>query len=238
MIGPADLLTAWESGLAAGNLQRALLLHALAAGRPEAELLAVPVARRDADLLALRRALFGERLPARMTCAGCDEELEVDMEVTSLIGAGPAAGEPVTVASGPWRVRVRPPTPGDLLAVAGSARAREALFARCLLEAERDGEPAGAADLPADVSAKAVAALAEADPCADIQLTVQCVRCGGPVRSALDVGSYLWAELDNWARATLLDIHLLASTYGWSEPDCLAVSPTRRRYYLELAGHA
>ena len=234
MIGAADLLTAWESGLAAGTLQRALVLHTLAAGRPEAELLAVPVGRRDADLLALRRALFGERLPARLTCTACDEELEVDVDVTSLIGAGAATGEPVTVTSGAWRVRVRPPTPGDLLAAGGRAE----LLARCVLEASHDGEPAGPADLPGAVAAQVVAALAEADPCADLQLTVRCVRCGRTVSAGLDVVSYLWAELDSWARATLLDVHLLASAYGWSEPQCLAVSPTRRRYYLELAGHA
>ena len=40
------------------------------------------------------------------------------------------------------------------------------------------------------------------------------------------------------ARQTLLDVHLLASTYGWTEPDILAVPPLRRRHYLELAGYA
>lgn len=236
MIGPADLLTAWESGLTADALGRASVLHALAADRPAGDLLAVPVGRRDADLLALRRALFGERLATRLDCPGCAAEMEFEVDVAGLLEAGAATGEPITVVDGPWQVRLRPPTPGDLLAVATVRDARAALLARCVLGAERDGEPV--ATLPDHLQARAVAALAEADACADIRLTVRCIRCERPVTSALDVVSYLWAELDHWARATLLDIHLLASTYGWSEPDCLAVSPTRRRYYLELAGHA
>jgi hypothetical protein len=93
-------------------------------------------------------------------------------------------------------------------------------------------------DLPPVLRERAAAALAAADPCADIRLRVHCPECGHAAQAELDIGSCLWAELDAWARATLLDVHLLASTYGWTEPDVLALSPVRRRYYLELAGHA
>ena len=77
-------------------------------------------------------------------------------------------------------------------------------------------------------------AVEAADPGADLTLDVACPECGGATRAELDIASYLWTELDAWARDVLLDVHLLATAYGWSEPEILALSPTRRRYYLEL----
>ena len=69
---------------------------------------------------------------------------------------------------------------------------------------------------------------------ADLVIDVACPECGEATRAELDIASYLWTELDAWARDVLLDVHLLATAYGWSEPEILALSPTRRRYYLEL----
>ncbi|MGW6805848.1 hypothetical protein ACWGCF_46290, partial [Streptomyces sp. NPDC055039] len=92
--------------------------------------------------------------------------------------------------------------------------------------------------LPADVQRRLAEKAAEADPAADVTLNVNCPECGGATPAALDITSYLWTELDAWARDLLLDVHLLASAYGWSEPEILALSPLRRRYYLELCTDA
>jgi hypothetical protein len=68
-------------------------------------------------------------------------------------------------------------------------------------------------------------------------VAISCDACGESWTRVLDVDDYLWCELDAWAARTLQDIHLLATAYGWSEAQVLAVSPRRRRRYLELAGH-
>jgi hypothetical protein len=112
------------------------------------------------------------------------------------------------------------------------------LLRRCVLDATRDGAPADAADLPDGVQARITEVCAEADPRADVRLDLPCPGCGHRTKALLDIAAALWAELDGWARGILLDVHLLASAYGWTEPDVLALSPLRRRYYLELAGHA
>jgi hypothetical protein len=89
-------------------------------------------------------------------------------------------------------------------------------------------------ELPGAVQRRIAETVEAADPGADLALSIACPECGAATRAELDIASYLWTELDAWARDVLLDVHLLATAYGWSEPEILALSPTRRRYYLEL----
>ncbi|GGK74484.1 T4 family baseplate hub assembly chaperone [Mangrovihabitans endophyticus] len=234
-----DLLAGWELGLSADQSRRAVLLHSLARpGEPADGLLGVSVGERDADLVRLRRRLFGDAVPLRCACAACGEELEFTFDLAVIPVRAVPAGEQ-RVASGDWTVLVRPPTTGDLLAVGAAPpqQARRVLLAACVVEAAQGGRPADAGDLPADVCRRVAEACAAADPQADITLTTTCVACGQQTAAALDIGAVLWAELDHWARSLLLDVHLLARTYGWTEAEVFALSPLRRRYYLELAGH-
>ncbi|MFE4519637.1 hypothetical protein ACFRMQ_36310 [Kitasatospora sp. NPDC056783] len=235
------LLATWESGLTASRTGRALLLHA--AARPaedRAALLAVPVGERDAELFELRVALFGERLDVLITCGNCAEEMEFDFAAAQVVGAARPADGPLVVAADGWQVSFRLPTTGDLAAVERlpAAEARAALLAECVLEASRAGGPAAADQLPEELRQRMAEAAAEADPCADIRLNVACPQCGDRTKAGLDIVSHLWDELDAWARGTLLDVHVLATAYGWSEPEILALSPLRRRYYLELCADA
>lgn len=236
MLGTAELLEVWESGLAVDPIRRAVLLHAAARPATRADdLLDAVVGQRDADLFGLRAALFGASMPVRVACRGCGEELEFEFDATAVSGMALPAPDPVAVTEGEWTVVMRMPTSGDLLGAGGAART---LLSSCALEISRGGRPATVDDLPAAVAASAGQAVAAADPRADIELDVACPECGESTGAELDIAGFLWAELDSWARATLLDVHLLASSYGWREPDVLALSPSRRRYYLELCGHA
>ncbi|GII88915.1 hypothetical protein Ssi03_69050 [Sphaerisporangium siamense] len=237
MITAADLLSVWESGADAGNAQRAVLLHAVA--RPEApDLLDAPVGARDAELFALRRSLFGARIPVLLSCPECGERLEFDFDTRAVPPPEPSPVEPITLTVDSWTVVVRVPTSGDLLVAARSASPRAVLLERCVPEARRDGEPVPVAALPAEVVARVAEAAGCADPGADVRLDVRCPECGRMVRAGLDITLCLWTELDAWARATLLEVSLLAASYGWDEADILAMSSARRRCYLELAGHA
>ncbi|KUO08468.1 hypothetical protein [Streptomyces sp. DSM 15324] len=241
MADPRELLAAWEIGLAlpASSPRRAVLLHALARpGRAADDLLGVPVGTRDADLLGLRAALFGDVLSVRTGCPACGADLEFDVDARGLAATAPTAGpEPLT--DGDWSVRFRLPTPADLLAVGDGAAEdpRRRLAARLVVEARRGDRAVPADRLPERVVHLLAEAVAAADPAADISFAMACPDCGGQVRAQLDIATYLWDELDSWARTTLADVHALASSYGWTEPDVLALSPLRRRYYLELAGH-
>jgi hypothetical protein len=48
------------------------------------------------------------------------------------------------------------------------------------------------------------------------------------------VVSFFWMEVESWAYRILRQVHALASAYGWSEGDILAMSPWRRQFYLEM----
>ncbi|MFC9424407.1 hypothetical protein [Streptomyces sp. NPDC056987] len=240
--GPAELLATWEAGLAQHGSGRSLLLHR--AARPGAAndtLLSLPVGEREADLFALRRALFGERMQVRAECGACGAAMEFDLDATAFGARGPGRDGPLRVTEGEWVVEFRLPTVADLAAAgaaADAAEARRLLVARCTVSAVRNGAAAPPERLtellPAGVQRRLAEAAAEADPAAEVTLNVSCPECGGATAAELDISSYLWAELDTWARDLLLDVHLLATAYGWSEPEILALSPLRRRYYLEL----
>jgi hypothetical protein len=242
VVSPTELLDAWEIGLAlpASSVRRAVLLHALARpGRAAGELLGLPVGTREADLLDLRVALFGEVLSVRIGCPACGADLEFDIDATGLAAAAPETG-PEPLADGDWTVRFRLVTTADLLAVRGRAEAdrRRGLAARLVVAARRGDRMVRGDRLPERIVQRLADAVAAADPAADITFATVCPDCATHVRTQLDMATYLWDELDSWARAALADVHALASTYGWTEPDVLALSPLRRRYYLELAGHA
>ncbi|MFI0821161.1 hypothetical protein ACH4TX_38425 [Streptomyces sp. NPDC021098] len=240
--GPAELLALWEAGLAHHGPGRTLLLHR--AARPESgtdALRAVPVGEREADLLALRRALFGERMQTRVECGACGEAMEFDLDAHDLAARpeSPLGGSPLVVEEGEWVVEFRLPTVADVEAAAAAGpEAPHHLLARCTLSAVRAGQPVPAdrlpSALPEPVRRRLADAAEAADPAADVTLNVSCPECGEATRADLDIASYLWTELDSWARDLLLDVHLLATAYGWSEPEILALSPLRRRYYLEL----
>jgi hypothetical protein len=78
--------------------------------------------------------------------------------------------------------------------------------------------------------------VAAADPQAEIELALTCPACGLLWRTPFDVVNFLWQEIDAWAASLLGEVHILASNYGWSERDILALSPLRRAYYLDLIG--
>jgi len=236
--GAAELLAAWEAGLGEAAPGRALLLHRTA--RPDVDtgrLPQLPVGEREADLFALRRALFGERMQVRLACAACGEDMEFDLDAGELagsLGGRPSAESVVRVQQDGWDAEFRLPGVADLAAAARTPDPRTALLARCLVWAVRDGRAAVAGELPLSVQRRIAEAVEAADPGADLVIDVACPECGEATRAELDIASYLWTELDAWARDVLLDVHLLATAYGWSEPEILALSPTRRRYYLEL----
>ena len=76
--------------------------------------------------------------------------------------------------------------------------------------------------------------MVQADPLAEILLDFDCPACGASFQEGLELASFVWAELEARARRLLMDVHTLASAYGWGEAEILALSAARREFYLEM----
>jgi hypothetical protein len=261
-LSATEVIQLWEVGRSRHPVDRALAMVRLSApGSTRDELAALPLGRRDAQLMRLRQATFGDRLQTLATCTQCGERLEVELSCSALLapaGAEEAAGTHTIKHSG-YLVTFRIPDSFDVAAIVTAAEpppqpspgtggggrsprgegaieaARATLLARCVLEASGpDGAAVGAGELPADVAEAVGEAMAELDPQAEVLLDMQCPQCGHAWQSALDITSVLWSEVSVYARRLLLEVDQLARAYGWREPDILALSPARRAAYLEL----
>jgi hypothetical protein len=169
-------------------------------------------------------------------CPGCATRLELNFtlgEVRADPPGDPTA--PLVVRHGRYRLRVRPPTAEDLVALEEpGAATRLNLLTRCMLEAAAAGRPVSPSDLPEDAVAAIAERLARADPQADVQVALTCPDCGHDWTAAFDIVTFLWRELDAWASRLLVEVHTLAQAYGWREHEVLALSPARRAVYLQL----
>ena len=227
------MIDAWDRGQTCGPVGRAGVLWELS---PRSQEVADPtVGERDLALLALVGDLFGNRMDAVTTCPACGEPLEVGLSAAELGAAG--APEPAECVADGYAVRLRPLTHADVVdAVRCGGLDPDALLARGVLAVTRDGEICAVADLPVPARAAVAAALAAADPGADLVIEPACSACGHRWEIGFDPAAYLWTQLDAWALRVLDDVHALAAAYGWTEAEVLELSPRRRRHYLALVG--
>jgi hypothetical protein len=236
------VLDLWERGLTKHPLQRSLDL--LAGVYPEIsldELRKLPIGWRDLHLLAVREALFGQRLSSLTSCPQCGERLEMAFDIAQLRAIPPdsASSGPYSIARDDYEVEFHLPNSGDMLRVAELSEAgesRRTLFESCVEQARRAGVPISASELPNELVLAAAARMAELDPQADMQIELTCPACSSRWSTTFDIASYLWIEINAWALRLLHEIHCLASAYGWREADILSLSPMRRQFYLELIG--
>jgi hypothetical protein len=236
----SELLTAWERGAKRTPAERGVELLALASPDTQSgEFAALPVGERDRRLLDLRTVLFGHELDAFDGCPECEEPVTFSVRVESLRSEGaPVAADRLALEADGFELSFRLPTGADLAAISRerdttSARAR--LLELCVLEATRGGADVPVESLPKSVTAALASSMADADPQGDVELAFECPSCGHAWRACFDVASFLWSEVDAWSRRTLDDVHVLASAYGWSEDEILALGP-RRQHYLERVG--
>jgi hypothetical protein len=231
------MLALWDAGQDRSLSARGLaLLEASAPGQPAAELAGWPVGTRDAALLTLHERLFGNAVDGWLKCPACDATIDVAFR-TSDVRAPAASVAVVDVDVVGFRVQARLPHSADLIAVeaeADPARAERALFERCVVAAEHDGQPVTAADLPAAAVTAVGTALTAADPQAEILLDLACPECAATTVAPFDIAVQLWARLDHWARAMLAAVDAIAARYGWSEAAILDLTPRRRQAYLDL----
>ncbi|HEY1966131.1 MAG TPA: hypothetical protein VGG59_14420 [Acidobacteriaceae bacterium] len=228
----ADFLSLWETGRALHPLDQGLL--AIHAAFPEATSVADwPLGRRNRALAELHCSYFGHALEGWTSCPQCGEKLEFKMDSRALAEQPQQQGEPIVMHGETFRL----PTTRDLALVAqerdgleGRDTAAVRLLRACRVEGGEEIEHSWSEEELEEAGEK----MAVADPLAEIVLNFQCPVCEGTCQESLDLPTFLWAELEALARRLAREVHTLASAYGWSENEILALSDARRRLYVEM----
>jgi len=224
-LSSSETLTLWERGRRCHPLDRALLALSFTGRDSVADW---PLGQRNHALLELHAAWFGPQLEAWAACPQCNEKVEFELNVRDLTSAQSVETQ-ISVDGHIFRL----PTSRDLAQAAKSDNERDAAIR--LLELCRVGgvEPSM---WTGEIIDKIEEILALADPMAEIRVSLTCPACNHEWDDSLDVAGFIWAELEARARRLLWEIHSLASAYGWSESETLALSASRRALYLEMVG--
>jgi len=233
----ADFLSLWERGRQLHPIDRGLLALYTALPETRGESVADwPLGRRNRALVELRSACFGSTLQCWTPCPQCGEKIELNLAADSIVANehGNQQPEPTVTVDGET---FRLPTSRDLARIATEpALAPDPGAAAIhLLRACRVAEePAADTSWSEEELEKIGESMAKADPLAEILLGFECPACLHICSEALDLPTFLWAEIDALVRRLLLEVHTLASAYGWSEREILSLSDARRRLYLEM----
>jgi hypothetical protein len=234
-LSAADIIRVWETGRAQPAAARAVtVLSAVLPDETQAALAELSIGKRDGRLLAVREQAFGATIDATTSCPKCREELEFCIDVASLRQSTPAETGTFCVHVAEIEIDCRLPNSADLLSVAGcgdAQKARAALVHRCT-QASSDAVSALDANAFEALAAALSHEIEQRDPQADIELTTTCAACGHEWTVIFDIAQYLWAEISARATQLLDEVHVLASAYGWSEADILALPDRRRRAYV------
>jgi hypothetical protein len=241
IIAAEDLLNFWEQNINRTSIQRAIYLLCLAyPDKKISDISGLSIGERDAKLLLLREWIFGPKLLNMADCPVCRERIEWETDIQDIRLQFP--GKKETSAKyfldiDGYNVLFRLPNSNDLSAIISAhdenSRA-EKLLKSLIVDCKFNKEPCDFNDLPEKIRTILDQRIEVESPQADIFMSVKCVKCTHEWEIRFDILTYLWSEIDSWARHILHDIDLLARTYGWSEKEILSLSPARRQIYLEM----
>lgn len=192
-----------------------------------------PVGTRVAALLHLVRitdaAAREFSFSARCAESGCGEPFEFALPLGELLQSAHDDAFIEARLEGNRHVKLRRPTGNDLrrwrVMQAGASDVTTGAMLDSLL---LDGE-ARAEDVPG-----LSRTLAERDPLVALSVLCPCPACGAGNEIAIDLEAVALARLERHRRCLLREIHALASRYGWTEAEILALPPARRAHYLAL----
>lgn len=188
---------------------------------------------RDRLLAAVYRRTYGNRVASSAVCAACRDVFDLHFSLSDLLDSLTSSGETQSIQRQPDGTYLLPdgsgfrlPTTEDELALIGLAPedARTLLVQRSLLpSANGDLENNAEGPLPAIQSAMAAAA-----PLVAADLDARCPECSHLQQVHFDLQHYLLQALCNDRRRLMLDVHVLAATYGWGLNEIMGLARSQR----------
>jgi hypothetical protein len=179
----------------------------------------------------------GDSIALSLRCPDCAEALELAVPCAVLLReAQRNHAEPhVDVALDASRsLRLRRPTAADQRAWRADTYGSEEEAAAAILRSLVVSGAADAAALAAGDLQQVSDAMEAFDPLASFQVSTVCPRCGAQATVPVDLEAALLARLRAHQGALLVQVHRLASAYGWTEEQVLSIPPHRREQYLLL----
>lgn len=223
-----DLLEVRDAGESITGPERALLLAGLVTPPADPQQLE-PLGRTTAKLLRLHEHLAGPLLEGTVPCPACAATVEFGLETRALLALESGiVDEPAPLLVEGEQVAWRPVAYADLVTAFAEEpeRVDDKVLSRCVDEPGRRLAP--------QTRAEVVAAMAEADPLAEISMDLACPECGGQVLASLDVVRFAWAEVEARAGTLMAEVDALARAYSWSEAAILAMPARRRERFVAL----
>jgi hypothetical protein len=169
----------------------------------------------------------------------CSEKIEIELTVPELIDMQQKSGDErrVIVPLEDKQLALRIPTGQDQLLWLGNSYPDEPTAVLSMFQSLMI-EKSSAKSLK-DFSTKEIRlinqVLQQADPLVGLEITVQCPYCDEAFPYEVDLEEILLASLKDIQDQLISDIHLLASTYHWTERQIASLPPWRRKKYLALS---
>ena len=234
----SEIIQLWETACRYHPVDRALcMLQPVLPDQSRDELAALTIGQRDALLLALRQATFGDLLAGVSHCPECASTVEFELSCHSLC-SGVTAPHPEQLNESGYKLMIRPLNSFDLAEAAmaeSETGSRAILIQRCVSEALYHNQTVTLEALPREVEERIAEAALAADTQAETLLDLSCPDCRHQWQSVLDIAHILWLEISARAQRLLFEVHVLAKAYNWCETEILELSPQRRATYLQMA---
>jgi hypothetical protein len=232
------LLAAWEAAAGMPDVARTAALVAHDRSDSVDEVLDLPVAICASQAVAAYLDAFGPHADATCACSSCGEVLQIPLDLRDLEGIDPATDELVSdqvVRIGSRSLTVQALTTRDLLHARDDLDPATALRRTCIRDENGQALPPEALAALGDDDLAVLDAAAEGlAGVAWILMRMRCPACDADITASLDPGALLRERVDAAAPQLLAEVAVLARDFGWSEEAVLALSPARRRAYLDL----
>ena len=234
------LLTLWECALGQPASARtdALLKASFENIEPVRTL-----GERNARLMELHARLFGSEIELLSHCPACHTVAQFSGNCDALAAQmwpRLADAPPHRLEAQGHVIEFRLPDSADI-AIASADEGDEGdedftqlLLGRCVLACTREGADVPVRQLPEPVLDALSQRMEALDPGASVSFALDCPQCATHWQAPLDVGEMLWQKVRAAAERVLLDIDMLARSYGWTEREVLRLSPLRRAAYLQM----
>jgi hypothetical protein len=237
-----ELLELWDTTSGKSMLEKSLRLLSKVYSTDNIDQVArLSIGERDARLLEIREWLFGKTLRNKANCQNCSETIEWESNSNAMhLQDFPEyfSLKNHELEKDSYYIKFRLLNSADLLNLTSIEHLTEnsykKVISKCILSATKDNQEYDINNLPESVWEALNDRMSEEDPQADIRMQLVCPNCNHSWEMNFDIGSYLWSEINVWAKKILEEVYLLAGFFRWSEKDILNMSSNRRRLYIDM----